>query len=131
VTTLLPPGWPRPRGYANAIVARGRLIALAGQIGWNPLTSAFDSDDFVAQTRQALANIVAILTAGGAKSAHLVRLTWYVTDRHEYARRLSEVGAVYRETIGAHYPAMTLVEVAGLLEPRARVEIEALAVVPE
>lgn len=131
MTTLLPPGWPRPRGYANAIVARGRLIVLAGQVGWNPLSGAFESDDFVAQTRQALANVLAILKAGGASPTHLARLTWYVTDRHEYARRLGEVGAAYRETIGAHYPAMTLVEVAGLLEPRARVEIEALAVVPE
>jgi enamine deaminase RidA (YjgF/YER057c/UK114 family) len=127
---LLPPGWPRPSGYANAIAAHGRVIALAGQVGWDPLTSRFASDDFVAQTRQALENIVAVLKAGGAAPRHVVRLTWYVTDRAAYVAALAEVGRVYREVFGPTYPAMTLVVIAGLLEPRAKVEIEALAVVP-
>jgi enamine deaminase RidA (YjgF/YER057c/UK114 family) len=128
---LLPEGWDAPKGYANAIAARGTQIYVAGQIGWNPATSQFETDDFVAQVRQALANIVAALAAGGATPAHVVRLTWFVVDKAEYASRLREVGGAYRETMGRNFPAMTLVEVKSLLEPRARVEIEATAVLPD
>jgi enamine deaminase RidA (YjgF/YER057c/UK114 family) len=128
---LLPDGWDKPKGYANAIAARGTQIFVAGQIGWNPATSAFETDDFVAQTRQALANIAALLKEGGAGAEHLVRLTWFVVDKREYQASLREIGAAYREIFGRNYPAMTLVEVKSLLEPRAKVEIEATAVVPD
>ncbi|MBL8805957.1 MAG: RidA family protein [Rhodospirillales bacterium] len=128
---LLPEGWDAPKGYANAIAARGTQIYVAGQIGWNPANSSFESDDFVVQTRQALANIVAVLRAGGAGPEHVVRLTWFVVDKAEYAARLRDIGTAYRETMGRNFPAMTLVEVKSLLEPRARVEIEATAVVPD
>ncbi len=128
---LLPTGWDIPKGYANGIAARGTQIYVAGQIGWNPATSAFETDDFVAQTRQALSNIVDVLKAAGAGPEHVVRLTWYVVDKAEYAARLREVGDAYRATLGRNFPAMTLVEVKSLLEPRARVEIEATAVLPD
>ena len=128
--TLLPPGWPTPRGYAHGMVERGRVVAVAGQIGWNPLTSEFESDDFVEQTRQALRNIVAVLKAGHAEPTHVVRLTWYITDRDLYLSKLAELGRAYRAEFGQHYPAMSIVVVAGLLERRAKVEIEATAVVP-
>ena len=128
--TLLPPGWLPPRGYAHGMVGRGRVVAVAGQIGWNPLTSEFESDDFVEQTRQALRNIVAVLKAGHAEPTHVVRLTWYITDRDLYLSKLAEVGRAYRAEFGQHYPAMSIVVVAGLLERRAKVEIEATAVVP-
>src|SRR5919108_3444351 len=125
--SLLPPGWTKPKGYANGIAARGTLVSVAGQIGWNPATGTFESDDFVAQTRQALANIVAVLKEAGAGPEHLVRLTWYVTDKRDYVQRLSEVGEAYRAIIGRNFPAMTLVAVAGLVEDRAKIEIEATA----
>jgi enamine deaminase RidA (YjgF/YER057c/UK114 family) len=128
---ILPPGWDKPKGYANAIVARGRQIFIAGQIGWNPANSTFESDAFVDQARQALANIAALLEAAGATPAHLVRLTWYVVDKHEYLAALAAVGSAYRDVLGRNFPAMTLVEVKSLLEPRARVEIEATAVLPD
>ncbi|MCU0633487.1 MAG: RidA family protein [Gemmatimonadaceae bacterium] len=128
--TLLPDGWPRPSGYANGMAAHGRLIVVGGQVGWNA-AQQFESDDLVEQLRQALQNIVAVLEAGGALPEHLVQLTWYFTDIREYAARLAEVGAVYREVIGRHYPAMAALEVRGFVEPRAKVEIQALAVVPE
>ncbi len=128
---ILPPGWDKPKGYANAIVARGRQIFIAGQIGWNPANSTFESDAFVDQARQALANIAALLTAAEATPAHLVRLTWYVVDKHEYLANLAAVGGAYRDVLGRNFPAMTLVEVKSLLEPRARVEIEATAVLPD
>ncbi len=128
---ILPPGWDKPKGYANAIVASGRQIFIAGQIGWNPANSTFESDGFVDQARQALANIAALLAAAGATPAHLVRLTWYVVDKHEYLANLASVGGVYRDVLGRNFPAMTLVEVKSLLEPRARVEIEATAVLPD
>ena len=128
---VLPDGWAPPVGYANGVVARGRLVFVAGQVGWDPATAAFASDDFVAQTRQALANVAAVLRAAGAEPRHLVRLTWYVTSRPEYLAARRAVGAAYREIMGAHYPAMSLVVVAGLMEERARVEIEATAVVPD
>ncbi len=128
---ILPPGWDKPKGYANAIVASGRQIFIAGQIGWNPANSTFESDAFVDQARQALANIAALLAAAGATPAHLVRLTWYVVDKHEYLANLAAVGGAYRDVLGRNFPAMTLVEVKSLLEPRARVEIEATAVLPD
>ena len=125
---LQPAGWARPRGYANGIAAQGRQVFVAGQIGWNA-EQRFVSDDFAAQVRQALANVVAVLACAGARPEHLVRMTWYVTSRDEYNASLAEIGAAWRDLIGRTYPAMSVVIVAGLLEPRARVEIEATAVV--
>jgi enamine deaminase RidA (YjgF/YER057c/UK114 family) len=130
-TAILPPGWEKPKGYANAIAAKGTQIFIAGQIGWNPANSAFESDDFIDQTRQALSNIADLLRAASAGPEHLVRLTWYVVDKRVYLDRLKEVGGAYRETLGRNFPAMTLVEVKSLLEARAQVEIEATAVVPD
>lgn len=124
-----PEGWPRPKGYANGVLAQGRMLFVAGQVGWNE-KEEFESDDFVAQTEQALKNIVAILTAGGAKPEHIARMTWYVTTKEEYLGRLAEIGAVYRKVIGPVYPAMSLVQVAGLVEHGAKLEIEATAVLP-
>ncbi|GLC25208.1 RidA family protein [Roseisolibacter agri] len=125
-----PEGWPRPHGYADGVVAEGRVLSISGQIGWDPVTCTFATDDFAEQTAQALRNVVAVLRAGGAGPEHLVRLTWYVTDRAAYVAARRAIGAAYRATIGAHYPAMSVVVVAGLLEERALVEIEATAVVP-
>ncbi len=127
---LQPKGWAAPKGYANGIAAQGRQIFVAGQIGWNA-QAQFESDDFVAQVEQALKNVVDILAAAGAEPRHLVRLNWYVTDKAEYAARQREIGEAYRRTIGRHFPAMTLLVVAGLLEPRAKVEIEGTAVIAE
>ena len=124
-----PEGWPRPKGYANGVLAQGRMLFVAGQVGWNE-KEEFESDDFVAQAEQALRNIVAVLTAGGAKPEHIARMTWYVTTKEEYLGRLAEIGAVYRTVIGPVYPAMSLVQVAGLVEHGAKLEIEATAVVP-
>ena len=124
---LEPPGWARPRGYANGVVAEGRQILLAGQVGWN-VEQQIVSDDLAAQVRQGLANIVELLDAAGARPEHLVRLTWYITSREEYYAAIEGIGAAYRETIGRHFPAMSVIVVAGLLEPRAKVEIEATAV---
>jgi enamine deaminase RidA (YjgF/YER057c/UK114 family) len=129
--TLQPKDWPTPKGYANGIAARGSLVFVAGQIGWNGVTGQFETDDFVGQLRQALANIVAVLAEGGAKPEHIARFTWYVTDKQEYLARLADVGRAYREIIGKHYPAMALVEVNALVEDRAKIEIEATAVVPD
>jgi enamine deaminase RidA (YjgF/YER057c/UK114 family) len=126
--TLLPDGWPRPSGYANGMTAKGRIVVTGGVVGWDVMENL--SDSFVAQVRQALLNIRAILAEGGAGPENLVRLTWYVVDMDEYRAARRELGRVYREIIGAHYPAMAVVEVKGLLEPKARVEIEATAVVP-
>ncbi len=125
---LQPPGWARPRGYANGVAAEGRQVFVSGQIGWDA-EQRFVGDDFAAQARQALANVVAVLACAGARPEHLVRLTWYVTSRDEYNAALAGIGAAYRELIGRHFPAMSVVVVAGLLEPRAKVEIEATAVV--
>ncbi|MCE2902577.1 MAG: RidA family protein [Gemmatimonas sp.] len=127
---LQPPDWPRPRGYANGMSARGRLICLAGQIGWDA-SERLAGDDFVSQARQALRNIVELLACDGAGPEHLVRLTWYVVDRHDYLANAAALGAVYREILGRHYPAMTAVQVVALIEPGAVVEIEATAVVPD
>ena len=128
--TLQPPGWTAPKGYANGVAARGTTIFVGGQIGWNA-QQRFESDDFVAQARQALANIVAVLAEAGGRPEHLVRMTWYVVDRDEYVASLRELGRAYREVIGRHFPAMTAVEVSRLVEPRAKVEIEATAIVPD
>lgn len=126
---LHPADWKPALGYANGVAASGRTLYLGGMIGWNG-QQEFESDDFVAQVGQTLRNIVAVLAEGGAAPEHLVRLTWYVLDRDEYVARAKEVGAAYREVIGRHFPAMALVQVAGLVERRAKVEIEATAVVP-
>lgn len=127
---LNPAEWAAPKGYANGIAARGRMVFVAGQIGWTA-EARFESDDLVDQTRQALRNIVRVLGEAGGRPEHLVRLTWYVTDKRDYAARSTDLGKAYREIIGRHYPAMTLVQVASLLEDRARVEIEATAVIPD
>lgn len=125
-----PKHWPAPKGYANGIVAQGRQVFIAGQVGWNA-KAEFESDDFVTQVEQALRNIVDVLTAAGCEPRHLVRLNWYVTDKGEYVTRQREIGEVYRRTVGRHFPAMTLLVVAGLLEPRAKVEIEGTAVIAD
>ncbi len=129
ITRLQPPDWAEPKGYANGILARGALLFVGGQIGWNA-QQQFESDDFVAQTRQALQNIAAVLKAGGAGPEHMVRMTWYIIDRVEYNARLKEIGAVYREVMGRNFPAMTCVQVAALVEAQAQVEIEVTAVLP-
>jgi enamine deaminase RidA (YjgF/YER057c/UK114 family) len=128
---VTPEGWPRASGYSHGMVARGRIIVTAGQIGWDPVTMQFETDDFAAQCTQAFRNVMAVLRAAGAGAEHLVRLTWYVTSRDEYVAALRSVGASYRDVVGRHFPAMAVVIVAGLVEPRAKVEIEATAVVPE
>ena len=127
---LHPDGWAAPAGFAHGIAATGRVIAIAGQVGWDPATTTFSTDDFAEQAAQALRNIVAVLHAGGAEPQHLVRLTWYVTNRSEYFSARKALGSAYRDIIGRQYPAMTVVVVQTLLEPRAKVEIEATAVVP-
>ncbi len=128
--TLLPPGWPRPKGYANGISARGRTIFTAGVVGWNA-DEKFASPDLAGQFRQLLQNILAILAEDGAGPGHLVRMTCYVTDIQAYRDSLPEIGAAWRELIGRHYPAMAVVEVTSLVEPEAKIEIEATAMVPE
>ena len=125
-----PEGWDRPVGYAHGMSAQGRVVVTAGQVGWNPATSAFETDDFAAQTAQTLRNVVAVLRACGAAPEHLVRLTWYITDRDEYLAARKQIGADYRGIVGRNYPAMSVIVVSGLLEPRARVEIEATAIIP-
>ena len=124
-----PEGWAPAKGYANGVVASGRQLFIGGQIGWNA-EQRFEHRDFVGQMRQALANIRAVLEAAGGAPEHLVRLTWYVTDKREYLARQKEVGAAYREVLGRHFPAMTMVVVAALVEDEALVEIEATAVLP-
>ena len=125
-----PPGWARPKGYSNGVVGRGSLVFVAGQVGWNA-QEQFESDDFVEQVRQALANTVAVLAAAGAKPEHIARMTWYVLDKKEYVARIAEIGAAYRDIIGRSFPALTLVEVGALVADRARVEIESTAVIPD
>ncbi|RYX96178.1 MAG: RidA family protein [Comamonadaceae bacterium] len=127
---LQPPDWAEPKGYANGVLARGALLFVGGQIGWNG-AQQFETDDFVAQVRQTLLNVLAILKAGDAGPEHMARMTWYVVDRLEYVARLKEIGVVYREVMGRNFPAMTCVEVAALVEDRAKVEIEVTAVVPD
>ncbi|USX25543.1 RidA family protein [Oxalobacteraceae bacterium OTU3CINTB1] len=126
---LQPPHWAKPRGYSNGVAASGRTVCVSGMIGWDG-QGVFHTDDFAGQARQALENIVAVLAEANARPEHIVRMTWYVIDRKEYVAAYKEVGAAYRAVIGAHYPAMTAVQVAGLVEDRARVEIEVTAIVP-
>jgi enamine deaminase RidA (YjgF/YER057c/UK114 family) len=126
---LQPEGWAAPRGYSNGIAAQGTVVSIAGQIGWNA-QCVFESDDFAAQARQALANIVAVLAEAGGKPEHIVRMTWYVTDKREYVAAYPAIGVAYRDLIGRHFPAMTAVQVAALIEDRAKLEIEATAVIP-
>ena len=128
-TVLQPPGWAAPRGYANGVVTSGRLVFVAGQIGWNA-RAEFESDDLVDQVRQALQNVRDVLAQAQAGGEHIVRMTWYVTDRAEYLARGREIGAAYRELIGSYAVAMSAVQVAALMEPRAKVEIEVTAAVP-
>lgn len=128
-TVLQPSGWTKPKGYANGVAAEGRLVSVAGQVGWNA-QCVFESDDFAAQTRQALANVVAVLAEAGARPEHIVRMTWYVLDKREYLAAGKAVGAAYRELVGHYGVAMTAVEVRALMEDRAKVEIEVTAVVP-
>jgi enamine deaminase RidA (YjgF/YER057c/UK114 family) len=127
---LQPPNWAQPKGYANGIAARGTMVFIGGQIGWNA-NQEFETDDFIAQCAQTLRNVQAVLLAAKAEPAHMVRMTWYVIDRVEYNARLKELGAVYREVMGKNFPAMTCVEVAGLMEARAKIEIEVTAVLPD
>ena len=127
--TINPEGWLRPSGYANGVVAEGRFLAISGQIGWNERNELV-SGDFIAQARQALSNVIAVLRAAVGDASHLVRLTWYVTDKNAYRTGVRELGRAYREIVGDHYPAMALVQVADLLEEGAKVEIEATAVLP-
>jgi len=137
VKILQPPGWAKPRGYSNGLAARGTLVMIGGQVGWDPVASGaggqgvWHARDFAGQTRQALANIVAILAEAGGKPEHLVRLTWYVLDRDEYVAAWPAVGAAYKEIIGRHFPPMSAFGVTALIEPEARLEIEATAVVPD
>jgi enamine deaminase RidA (YjgF/YER057c/UK114 family) len=134
---LQPPGWAPPRGYANGIAARGTLVFIGGQVGWNPVTSGaggagvWPAHDFAGQTRQALQNIVAILKEAGGRPEHLVRMNWYVVDRQEYLDAWPAIGAIYKEIIGRHFPAMAAFGVTALIEPEARLEIEATAVIPD
>ena len=127
---MLPASWPRPSGYSNGIAARGRQIFLAGQIGWDS-AGRFHSSQLAKQVKQALENIVILLAEAGAGPEHLVRLTWYITSRAEYLHEIREIGAVYREVLGKNFPVMSVVQVAGLVEELAKVEIEATAVVPD
>jgi enamine deaminase RidA (YjgF/YER057c/UK114 family) len=134
MNVLQPAHWPRPRGYANGIAARGTVVSVAGQIGWNA-QGVFESDDLVAQVRQALSNVLTVLAEANAGPQHIVRMTWYLVDRDEYIGRAPEIGAVYRELVTSegrtHYPAMTAVQVAALIEQHAKVEIEVTAVVQD
>ena len=127
---LQPPGWRRPGVYSNGVAAEGRMVFVAGLIGWDE-NSEFQSDDFIAQTAQALKNTVAVLAEAGAGPEHVTRMTWYITDKQEYLSRGRELGEVYRDVMGRHYPAMAMVQVAGLMDDRAKVEIETTAVVPQ
>jgi len=130
MSAILPAGWPRPKGYANGVSARGRQVYVAGMVGWDAQCQ-WHTDDFGAQARQALSNVVAVLEAGGAKPQHIVRMTWYVTDKREYLAAGREIGRAFREFIGHYDIAMTAVQVTALIEDRAKVEIEVTAVVPD
>jgi enamine deaminase RidA (YjgF/YER057c/UK114 family) len=130
VKTLLPPGWPRPKGYANGVSAGGRIVVTAGIVGWNA-GERFETDDLAGQFRQVLRNLLAILAEDGAGPEHIVRMTCYVTDIAAYRASLAEIGAAWRELIGRHYPAMAVVGVTALVEPQAKIEVEAMAVIAE
>ena len=127
---LLPAGWPRPKGYANGVTANGRMVFVAGMIGWDA-EGRFHTDDLAGQARQALENVIAVLAEAGARPEHIVRMTWYVTDKREYLAGQKKLGAAFRELIGCFNAAMTAVEVSALMEDRAKVEIEATAVIPD
>lgn len=127
---LQPEGWAKPIGYANGVEARGRTVFVGGQIGWNA-EQQFETDDFVEQVHQTLANVVAILAEAGAGPQHITSMTWYFTDRDEYVSNLKGIGQAYRETIGKHFPTMAAVQVAALIEERAKIEIQAIAVIPD
>lgn len=127
---LQPAAWPRPKGYSNGVVARGQMVFVSGMIGWDE-RGMLVGGDFISQARQALANVVSVLNEANARPEHIVRMKWYVTDKAEYLAAQKQLGQIYRETIGAHYPAMTAVQVAGLVEAGARVEIEVTAVIPD
>ena len=127
---LLPTGWPRPKGYANGVTASGRHVCIAGMIGWDA-QGVFHTDDFAGQAQQALQNIVDVLREAGGKPEHIVRMTWYVTDKREYLAAGRDIGRAFREIIGSYNAAMTAVEVRALMEDRAKVEIEATAIIPE
>jgi len=129
MTILEPRGWPRPSGYASGVAAEGRLVFVSGQVGWDA-AGRFVSTEFALQARQALQNVVAVLMEAGAEPRHIARMTWYVTDKNEYVRSRTEVGAAYRDVIGRHFPAMSVVAVAALVEDLAKVEIEVTAVIP-
>lgn len=128
---LQPEGWAKPSGYANGVAARGRLVFVAGQIGWNPRTCEIETDDFAAQTEIALRNVVAVLREAGAGPEHVTRMTWYITDKAAYLAARRDIGHAWREVLGRHYPAMAAVVVSALIEDRARIEIEATAVIPD
>jgi enamine deaminase RidA (YjgF/YER057c/UK114 family) len=127
---LQPPGWPRPKGYSNGVAVRGEMVFVAGMIGWDA-EGRFHTDDLAGQVRQALANIVAVLDEAGAKPEHIVRMTWYVTDKREYLAQQREIGQAFKELIGSYNAAMTAIEVSALIEDRAKVEIEVTAVIPD
>ncbi|NTF43015.1 enamine deaminase RidA [Rhizobium sp. AC27/96] len=129
-TILQPEGWAKPIGYANGMAATGRMVFVGGQVGWNA-NCEFESDDFAEQVRQTLKNVVAILAEGGAEPKHITSMTWYFTDKQEYLGSLKAIGQAYRETIGRHYPAMAAVQVVALVEDRAKIEIQATAIIPE
>jgi enamine deaminase RidA (YjgF/YER057c/UK114 family) len=129
-TILQPEGWAKPVGYANGIAARGKLVFVGGQVGWNSQCT-FETDDLVGQVRQALRNVLAVLAEAGAGPQHIASMTWYFTDKAEYRANLKPIGQIYRALLGRHYPAMAAVEVAALIEDRAKVEIQAMAVIPD
>ncbi len=128
---LQPPGWPRAKGYSNGIKAKGTMVFVAGEIGWNPETEKVEIADFPGQFRQALENTVAILAEAGAKPEHICRMTWFITDKEAYLATAPAVGQAYRDVIGRHYPVMAVIEVKGLMEPGALVEIETTAIIPD
>jgi len=129
-TTLLPPGWPRPHGYANGILAKGRLVFVAGQIGWDE-THDFPAQSMAGQVEQTLKNTIAVLAEADAGPQHIVRMTWYITSRSEYLAQVKDIGRIWREVMGKFYPAMAVIEISALIESAARVEIETTAVIPE
>ena len=129
--TLQPPGWAKPKGYSNGIVTQGRIVFVAGQVGWNNVQEKFETSDFAGQARQALKNIVAILAEAGARPEHICRMNWYVADAKEFNASLKQLGAAYREVIGRNFPVMTALQVAGFVEAGAKLEIEVTAVLPE
>ncbi len=127
---LQPPGWRHPSGYSNGVIAQGRQVFIAGQVGWDPCNGRFTSTSLADQVMQALRNVLSVLAQADGRPEHIVRMTWYLTSRAEYLAQLKQIGAAYRETMGKHFPAMTAVEVTALVEPQAKVEIEATAVIP-